>query len=69
MTQNRLYNLGLLSVEPQFLKTCNFSEIIELVANRKARKAPVGTSYLTCTTDSVIVMYLFSKFLFRESSV
>ncbi|XP_075042362.1 zinc finger MYM-type protein 1-like [Mixophyes fleayi] len=39
MTQNRLNDLGLLSIEASLARNCDFSSIIDLFSSRKARKA------------------------------
>jgi len=41
MCQSRLSSLGLLSIEATMAKNCDFSEIIDRFASRKARKAPL----------------------------
>lgn len=41
MLQERLSNLGLLAIESRLAKSCDFSKIIDIFSNRKARKAPL----------------------------
>ena len=45
MCQMRLTSLGTLAVESELAKQLDFNEIIETFANKKARKAAVGTSF------------------------
>ena len=41
MCQDRLNSLGILAIEAQLARSIDYSSIIELFANRKARKAPL----------------------------
>ena len=45
MCQMRLTSLGTLAVESELAKQLDFNEIIETFANKKARKAAVGTPF------------------------
>lgn len=45
MCQMRLTSLGTLAVESELAKQVNFDVIIESFANKKARKAAVGTAF------------------------
>lgn len=41
MTQERLTDLGLLAIESELAKRCDFSSVIEIFASRKSRRAPI----------------------------
>ena len=45
MCQMQLTSLGTLAVESELAKQVNFDVIIESFANKKARKAAVGTAF------------------------
>ena len=55
MCQMRLTSLGTLAVESELAKQLDFNEIIETFANKKARKAAVGTPSI----DNLCVLYVY----------
>ena len=57
MCQMRLTSLGTLAVESELAKQLDFNEIIETFANKKARKAAVGTP------DYLCVLYVYAYVL------
>ena len=56
----RLTSLGTLAVESELAKQLDFNEIIETFANKKARKAAVGTPSI----DNLCVLYVYVYVLF-----
>ena len=61
MCQMRLTSLGTLVVESELAKQLDFNEIIETFANKKARKAAVGTPFICA-----YCMFMFIFFFLTE---